>query len=597
MNRPPADLSRRRPLEPARFDRALAERAAVADSLALLFDAPPNHRQPLAVQAAHSGNPRAVLAQLLERLHDYRSTTLHAALLLVSAAIAPVQQVLLDGLSVASNDHQRPDLQRLAAASIVAQMAGEALSPGFMESLRDPTAAALRSLEVSLEEATASPGLLLDYMDSVLAAEPEIHSVFLANLCAVGNRLTVPPLRVLALASPVSSAAIDELLRLAQLRDDDCSPTATAALFSLIPLLPPSRRPTAERAIRKLQLSTPLGAEVPALPDPAPGNRAFLSLLDGRGTQMLWLAVPDGDDYEVINVVLHEEIGVKDALGQMHYPATALPPPSPVGTQHSRLIYDLSPAAINREIRESLREIVAGDPHAETELEGVLAEAELEADVEEEDLPHLEVDYDYARSLLLAAHVQTWAQERDLPLGYQLFSGSVWQATPPQAPLISLPPAERLYSIQEVEEAVLGLLAGHYFVGWFVETPQVYDEVEQIMAMMPRRKPGKRKQEQLDFELRAATLRIATQAFAGHRLAATADRLTRMAEWLTIAGEEDMAALALGVGHSLATIAPHFHPLVLAMVRRGIEVAAEALAHGFDLRSDPERFGYFEGQG
>ena len=34
------------------------------------------------------------------------------------------------------------------------------------------------------------------------------------------------------------------------------------------------------------------------------------------------------------------------------------------------------------------------------------------------------------------------------------------------------------------------------------------------------------------------------------------------------------------------------NPFIILLVQRGIEVAAEALANGFDLREDPARFGH-----
>ncbi|GEM_PF-453640 len=595
MSQPPD--SRRKLPEPARLDRVLAERQKADAALEVLFSTAPTAPgiTLLAYEAAHSGSARSVLAVLLERLNDYRASVLQCSLLLIGAALPGVQHVLVDGLQRASHDRQRPDLQRLACASVLAQHSGEPLSDSFMATLRDPATAARRSLEVSLEEAVASPGLLLDYMDSVLASPPEVHEIFFSSLHDMEGSLGVLPLRLFAQTTDLKAEAVEELLRIAQERSGGRSAAAAAALFSLAPLLPPDQRAPVERAIRKLRLSTPLGAPSPSPVSPPTGSRAFLSLLDGRGTQMLWLAVPDGDEYELLNVLLHEELGVKDALGQIRYPTAALPPPAPLGSQHNGLLQDLAPNNLNREIRDSLRELVAINPAAaDPNLAELLADAELEDD-DVGDVPHLEVDFDYARCLLLAAHTQTWAKERSLPLGYQLFSQTIWQFAPPQPVSVALPPTPRLYSPQEVEEAVLALLESSYFVGWFIESPALYDEVEQILALMPRRgKPSKRKQEQLDAALRTATRRLIAASFGGERLTACVARLGRMAEWLALAGEEGLARITLGVAASLLSFAPEQHPLSTAMVRRGIEVAAEALANGFDLRADPERFGYFE---
>ncbi|PZS02816.1 MAG: hypothetical protein DLM69_03585 [Candidatus Chloroheliales bacterium] len=227
------------------------------------------------------------------------------------------------------------------------------------------------------------------------------------------------------------------------------------------------------------------------------------------------------------------------------------------------------------------------------ELIGILMD---EGGDEAEEPPYLEVGFDYARRLLLEAQAETWSRGDSLPLEYRLFSAPIWRSQPPgpeAAVGVELPLPAHLRSQQEIGDTARELLTGPYFVGWFLETPLLYDEVERMMKMMPRRgRVGPRKQVQLARAMDdIRDLLIATH-YRPEQLEALQTRLTRMAEWLTIAGERQLAARTLGLARTLSIEPPATNPFIILLVQRGIEMAAEALAGGFDLREDPARFGH-----
>ena len=78
--------------------------------------------------------------------------------------------------------------------------------------------------------------------------------------------------------------------------------------------------------------------------------------------------------------------------------------------------------------------------------------------------------------------------------------------------------------------------------------------------------------------------------FDTRELNAYRTRLRAMAEWLTRAGDEETACLALTAADGLLKVAPMEHPLLVRMVDIGLRVAIRNLQQGFDPRAASELF-------
>ncbi len=584
------------PQPPFRLDKALADRRALAQAFNELLAAQHTSANPVALAAmvSRAARPRQVLKLLLERMAEYNLAMVQAVIMVLNAASEATALFLLDALREVAYDARRPDTLRLSVVTVLCQREGQSVPDDFIATLYDPPAVALQSLRASLVEVNRTPGGLLEYLSSLSASEAEVQSTLVLMMRQLDDPLVVAPLRALAQddRATLADAALEALASLHQ-------PSAVIALLSLPPTLPPDRHAVTERTIRKLQMTVAPGQSPPALAaQPDPTSRAFLSLLDGRGSQMLWFALSlaaGSGEYELVSVLLNEKLGIKDAVGGITVPAASLPTPARIGALHRTVVSELSDSAMRRDLSARLREMVAQGEMTEVpaELISVLMEGNED---EGEEPPYLEVSFDYARRLLLAAQAETWSRGDSLPLAYRLFNAPLWRSQPPGpgaalGPELPLP--TRLRSQPEIATTARELLASPFFVGWFLETPLLYDEVERMMRMMPRNgRVGPRKQAQIEQAMDEIRDMLVATHYRPEQLEALQTRLTRMAEWLTIAGERQLAARTLGLARTLSIEPPATNPFIILLVQRGIEVAAEALAGGFDLRDDPARFGH-----
>ncbi len=581
---------------PYRLAKALADRRGLEQAFNELLAAQHTSANPAALAAvvSRAARPRQVLKLLLEQMAEYNLAVVQAVIMTLNNASEATSLYLLDALREVAYDPHRPDTLRLSVVTVLCQREGQAVPDDFIATLADPPAVALQSLRASLVEVSRTPGGLLEYLNSLSSSEAEVQSTLVFMMRQLDDPLVVAPLRALAQddRAALADAALEALAALRQ-------PSAIIALLSLPYTLRPERRTVAERAIRKLQMMVAPGQPPPALTaQPAPTSRAFLSLLDGRGSQMLWFALPaiDGSgEYEMVSVLLNEKLGIKDVVGGITVPAASLPTPARIGTLHRSVISELSDSAMRRDLSARLREMVAQGEMTEVpaELMSVLME---NGEDEGEEPPYLEVGFDYARRLLLEAQAETWSRGDSLPLAYRLFNAPLWRSLPPEPDAAlgpELPLPTRLRSQSEIATTARELLASPFFVGWFLETPLLYDEVERMMRMMPRSgRVGPRKQAQLGQAMDEIRDMLVATHYRPEQLEALQTRLTHMAEWLTIAGERQIAARTLGLARTLSIEPPATNPFIILLVQRGIEVAAEALANGFDLREDPARFGH-----
>jgi hypothetical protein len=181
----------------------------------------------------------------------------------------------------------------------------------------------------------------------------------------------------------------------------------------------------------------------------------------------------------------------------------------------------------------------------------------------------LEVPFDYGRRRVLASLALVWQGNRYTPIAYRLFSAQLWRWTPPEpGPQIQEPAA---IPGQEPQT----LLAHPAFQSWYLRSRQVYATASDLLTA-----PEIPEEE----GLRQAAQRLLADALAGSvlQLDVLGQSLLAMAEWLSLAGDDEMAAQALAVGPTLHE-APEAHPLLLGMAERGLRIALVNLARGLHL--------------
>jgi hypothetical protein len=443
------------------------------------------------------------------------------------------QDTVADALYQAATDRRRPKQGRLIALLILERFLGEELSEELFEGLEDPEDLAIQSLLNTVDKVEAGGLALLDLVHSIAEQPPEVVLSVTDTLVKLDTPEAVEPLRALA-QDPRDEVARHALRGLGTVRH----PQACRALQILHHVSPPRMQHEVERALRKQRLR---GLEIAPLHQPDRTQRTLVSAVDGQGNQSVWfLGQTDAEGTcRLLTAVINCEVGITDALGDEHAPAHQFPARQSVGTVH-----EYNP-----------------DNSGQLRL--------------------LEADFGYGRWLVREAQAQNARTGTPTPVVYRLLNDLIWgyQVTSNKTrPLMS----------SRIDDGTLTRLAGSDslldhpdFVTWFVQSPMIYDLAAQLRHW---RHP------QHTTLWREAVHQLVESHFDTRELNAYRTRLQAMAEWLTRAGDEGTACLALTAADGLLKIAPMEHPLLVQMVDVGLRVAIRNLQQGFDPRAASELF-------
>lgn len=427
-----------------------------------------------------------------------------AALLNREEVVAALRQAILQP--------QRTDQGRMAAMIILERFLGQPPDEELLASLRDPEGAVLRSLEEVLSQAEGNPTVWIEYVRGLDRQEPDVVLAVIRALRRMGTRQAVEPLRMMA-QDVRGEIAAEALQALSTLR----LPQAGWALQTLLPIVHPELRPTAERALRKLRFA---GVAVEELPPPDPGWRALVGPIDSLGRQNVWFLQPHRWTAQVrfLNLLLADQAGAIEAVGYPQVPALMLPPPRPLGFLHDIALPDGSGAVLM-----------------------------------------LEASFDLGRRLVAEALARN--RETQIPVAGPLRLISPWLWGYSGADSLPPPLLPELEARDEALIAVSDRLLDHpAFITWTVRSQVLLQAAEES-----RRHPGR------DREVWVRRLARELLSEPGVRQVLSR-RLTAMSEWLLLAGEEPRARLALVTAGAIERGAAPDLPLVQALVRRDLEV-------------------------
>ena len=411
----------------------------------------------------------------------------------------------------------RTDQGRLAALTILERYLGKPPDEDLLESFADPQEAAVLSLREVLEEAKEHPAVLVEYIQGLDRQEPDTVLAVVWSLREVNELEQIQLLRMMAQDVRVEIAA-EALEVLGRVR----LPEATRALRTLLPVVDPSLRPSAERALRKLQFG---GVEVREPDQPDPAWRALVSPVDSLGQRNLWFVQPEGDAAHArfLSLLLSDRAGVVEATGYPQVSLLALPPRRPAGH-----IHDV---------------VVPGSG-------GVLL--------------MLETGFERGRRLVVDALALN--RETQIPVAgvLRLLGTWLWDSA-----TADLPEGRALPAVTEEDGGdITGsahLLSHPAFSTWFLQSESTVQAAGDAL-----RRPG--------FDVDAWVRRFLTEHFEDRTaLEVFEQRLVAMSEWFILAGEEELAQLALGSASALLEGELHKHPFMTALVRRDLEIVKQSL--------------------
>ncbi|MGE5603948.1 MAG: hypothetical protein ACM30E_12935 [Nitrososphaerales archaeon] len=414
------------------------------------------------------------------------------------ARYLPRQQVV-PALRAVARDHERSDQARLAAVTLLERFLGESIDNALIGDLGNPDVAARQSLLELIAAMNEEPLSVVEYLEQLGEQPSEVAGMLLDALPAVERSPHLATfLRMLAQGEDAGIArrAVDELVKLR-------TPASVRALASLVPNLPPSLAPVAERGLRKLRFS---GVQQWADYDPnqepwyAPGLqwRALISTVDSSASQFIWFigaghtrAADSGaagapDRAVFFTVLTQDPYGLRDASGSLQAAADHAPPKRREGALH----------------------YIVGDGR----MPGVTL---------------LEAPFGMACAALKESLALNWASGEATPMGYRLFSPLVWlaeEAADDDEEIGALTP---LPDSALAESELLVTLDHPAFYGWFADADGSLDTAH---------------------------------------AASYARRFKMMSRWLALAGDDQVARLAGAIAYHFENETPVASTILAAAV-------------------------------
>jgi len=434
----------------------------------------------------------------------------------------------VEALYQAAVDPRRPRRGRLVALLILERFLGEELNEELFEGLEDPRALFSESLLSTVEDAQNTRLALWDLIHSLAEQPPEVVFSVVETLVQLDTPAVVEPLRVLA-QDPRYQVARQAIRGLGTLRH----PQVIRALQILRYVSYPTVRSEVERALRKQRMR---GLEIAPLPRPDGSWRTLVSAVDGQGNQSVWFlgrASAEGTCHLFV-VVINYEAGIIDALDDERVAVDQLPAPGDEGVVH-----EYNPGNVG-----SVR--------------------------------LLEADFEYGRRLISEAQGRNARTGTPTPLMYRLLNDGIWgYQFSPEAARPRMPAGAKAETLERLAESSQ-LLDHPGFASWFVHSPLVYG-----LAAQWRQRQHPQRTALWDEAVR----QLVERHFDAQALEAYEARLQAMAEWLTRAGDEEAASLALVAAAGLGRVPLVRHPFLVRMVELGLQIAIRNLERGLDLQA------------
>ena len=429
------------------------------------------------------------------------------------------------------------DRARLAAMLILERFLGEQLDESWYAGLQSPEKTVAQSLVEMVTQATHNRDILREYVRAAEQQPDDVLELVFAITANLEPEQAALPLWALA-QSARQSLAEPALHHLGSLR----SPVSGVMLQTLLPTLSPTRRPLAERSLRKLRFS---GVEVPSLRPPHPAWRALVSAIDGQGSQSAWFLFEPQQDapVSVFGVLLNDLVGVQNAI-----------------YDHEGELVQSLPS--ERRLGQVQRVVFPGASVASLLLE---------------------TTFDAGRHLVREALAVNHARERFPPLRYAVLSDALWrwegdlQAGWPQVN----PPS--VAEVTALRAHIAELLDHPAFDTWFLQGEALSHAVRRLEWTPMFRQP---------LEQNPWLDELTRRCFSPEVVAHCCNRLEKMAGWLWLASEVDVARLAMVAAVTLRETAPEGHPLARRVVERGVTFALREMAstlgpqrRGFDTEN------------
>ncbi|MGQ9584890.1 MAG: HEAT repeat domain-containing protein [Anaerolineae bacterium] len=418
----------------------------------------------------------------------------------------------------------RTDQERTTALMILERFLDEEVGDSLYLELTDPLEVARQSLREVVSEGESDPQAYVEYVRSLEDEPLEVALLVLQAGGTMDPATVVEPLRLLA-QDPRQAVAREAIRLLGTIRTAE----ALVALRCLLPCLNEERRGWAERSLRKLTL-----AGVKAEPPLPLGEhcRLLVSPVEGQGTRSVWVLEHVGPDTQInlLTVMLEDGRGITDCFGAGGLTETPLNWAPELGAVH----------------RLSLPR------------RGYV-------------LDLLEADPGYAVRLLLEGTAEALKREGCLPLAYRVWGKILWQySLPPPRPFQEPEVADD--ELPQLLDQSRRLLTQPAFDSWAPLEPWTGD----LLRGWDRRGPPTG---QSPRGVRLAC-RLIQRYWDEPRLEATRRWLLANSEWFLMAGEGEMAKLALAAARGLATEEPTRHPLLLALAERALVLAWDARQRG-----------------
>ncbi len=515
--------------EPGRIITSLKHRLSVEAAMRDMLEATsPEEFQAMAAriarQGAHQVTP-VILANLGTTDPRFRTV-------LGTVAQHLDREEIAYALREAVMEPGRSDQERATALLILSRFLGEEVSESLYLELSDPLEVARQSLRELAAEAERGSEAYEVYLRSLEDEPLDVLLLILRATQDLDAPLIVEPLRLLA-QDPHETVSEEAIRLLGTLR----VPEAVVALRSLIPCLAPDRRRAAERALRKLALA---GVSAPP-PLPLEEHcRLLVSPLGGQGTRSIWVLERTSEEnrLNLFAVMLMDGYGIVDSFGAE-------------GLSEAPIHWSPDLGAVHRLI---------------------LRERGYRIDL-------LEADPGYAVRLLEEGTQQALERVGSLPPEYRVWNKVLWKykvppPTPPLLPTVS--EAQRGPLRQKVKR-----LLGHpTFDSWVPWT----SDLEEWVAAWERTSPPDLTTSQ------GTTLarRLIAEYYQEEALETCRRWLLGNSEWFLMAGERELAELALVAAEDLDLETRTEHPFLLALAERALLLAWDAL-HREKPAPEPKR--------
>ncbi len=468
----------------------------------------------------------AILNPLIRQL-DTENATLRGGLGLLSQYLDP--NLIVPALHGVASDSNRPDDARLTAVMILERYLDVPVDPELVRVLPDPKAVARQSAVEALTLAESSPLVLVEFAEQLLDEPQKIVEPVLDVIASMDD-----PRRARLLATIAAYAPPDIEERVITWLGSIRHQASVESLYTLRHIGHESLRALSERQLRKLQFAgVPIAGDV--------HSRALWSHGNAQGQSLFWWIrhLPAEQHAALLILVLQDGQGVIHAEARPGIEPADLPAPAPHGTLHPLNVSDGGQDMQLLELAPSL---------------GLGLVEQAVATMRSLDIP--------------------WLAEL-VVFGHWLWSGEGLTEQPTSWPDLPQPVLDIDDDI--ATDLFVDLFKHDAFAAWVWDVPDIAMLLRSLRKDIPLTPDG---------ELH----RLLAKRLVGSDIAPLlAQRLRQQAVWLNLAGEIEVAALALAAGEAVKK-GQSDHPFIQTLAWRSLLAAAaeQAVRRTPQIGSRPE---------